>query len=70
MACFLVTAWEVFAKFEQKSIWECPVEFQDVLVLAPIRAERTDKVRIRVLFDFDDSFQVRTLSDSSLRLLS
>ena len=58
LACFLVTAWEAFAQFEEKTIWEVPVEFLDVQVFMPVQAERTAKVHLGVLFDFSNRFQV------------
>ena len=57
MSCFLVTAWEAFAAQEGKSIWQMPVEFMHIEVLQPVRAERTEKVRLSVLFDFSNKFQ-------------
>jgi len=57
MSCFLVTAWEAFAAHEGKTIWQMPVEFMHIEVLQPVRAERTEKVRLSVLFDFSSRFQ-------------
>ena len=57
LACFLVTAWEAFAKWEEKTIWECPVEFTNVSVYQPVQVERTAKVALNVIFDFSQNFQ-------------
>ena len=65
LSCFLVTAWEAFAKWEKKSIWERPVEFLDVSVFQPVKCERTDKVKLGVIFDFSNRFQARLRSFSS-----
>ena len=61
LSCFLVTAWEAFAKWEKKSIWERPVEFLDVSVFQPVKCERTDKVKLGVIFDFSNRFQAGLL---------
>ena len=58
LSCFLVTAWEGFAKFEHKTIWEVPVEFTNVSVYQPVQVERTAKVELGVIFDFSNRFQV------------
>ena len=68
LSCFLVTAWEAFAKWEKKSIWDYPVEFLDVSVYQPVRAERTEKVKLGVIFDFSNKFQASSLA-STLNLL-
>lgn len=62
LACFLVSAWDVLAEFEEKTIWDFPVEFLDVAVYQPVRVERTDKVVLGVLFDFKSRFQVQSQS--------
>lgn len=62
LSCFLVTAWEAFAQFEEKTIWQQPVEFSDVSVYMPVQAERTAKVILGVLFDFSNRFQVMAFS--------
>ena len=54
-----MTAWEAFAKWEEKTIWEMPVEFTDVSVYQPVQVERTSKVALNVIFDFNQRFQVR-----------
>ena len=61
LACFLVTAWEAFAKWEEKTIWECPVEFTNVSVYQPVQVERTAKVALNVIFNFSQEFQARPL---------
>lgn len=66
MSCFLVTAWEALAKFEKKSIWDYPVEFSKVTVYQPVRAERTEKVKLGVLFDFSSHFQVNEVPSRPL----
>lgn len=68
LACFLVTAWDVFAEFDKKTIWEYPVEFLDVQVFQPVRVERTDKVVLGVLFDFKSKFQVITAQPGCISL--
>ena len=64
LSCFLVTAWEAFAQWEEKTIWEMPVEFLNVRVHRPVQAERTAKVHLGVIFDFSNNFQVRADSGS------
>ena len=58
LACFLVTAWEAFSQWEDKTIWETPVEFTDVHVYMPASVDRTAKVELGVIFDFKNHFQV------------
>ena len=58
MSCFVVTAWEALAAQEGKTIWEMPVEWKHVEIHQPVRAERTEKVELGVLFDFNHTFQV------------
>ena len=58
LACFLVTAWEAFAQWEEKLIWDVPVEFTEVSVYMPVQVERTAKVQLDVIFDFSNRFQV------------
>ena len=65
MSCFLVTAWEAFAAQESKTIWQMPVEFMHIEVLQPVRAERTEKVKLSVLFDFSSKFQACPASCSN-----
>ena len=59
LSCFLVTAWEAFAQWEEKTIWEQPVEFLDVSVHMPVQAERTARVILGGIFDYSNHFQVR-----------
>ena len=59
LSCFLVTAWDVFAEFDKKTIWDYPVEFTNVSVYQPVQVERTEKVILGVLFDFKNQFSVR-----------
>ena len=61
MSCFVVTAWEAFAKQKEKSIWDCPVEFTDVHVFQPVSVKRGDKVLIQVAWDYSGNFQVPPL---------
>ena len=58
LSCFLVTAWDVFAEFDEKTIWEYPVEFTNVSVFQPVQVERTEKVILGVLFDYKNHFSV------------
>lgn len=58
LSSFLVTAWEAFARWEGKTIWEQPVEFLDMLVNTPIQVEKNGKVVVSCLIDFDNHFQV------------
>ena len=63
MSAFLVTAWEALAKeHEADSIWELPVEFNDVKILMPVPLEKGQKVVLEVRIDFSHRFQVITLS--------
>ena len=57
MACFLVTAWEAFAHLHGKTIWELPVEFTDVNVVQPVRADRDEDVTLWVITDNSNHFQ-------------
>lgn len=61
LSCFLVTAWDVFAEFEEKTIWDCPVEFTNVSVYQPVQVERTEKVVLGVLYDYKSQFSVSPL---------
>ena len=58
MSCFLVTAWEAFAKQHEKSIWDLPVEFSDVHVYQPVSVNRGDKVQLDVSWNFGGNWQV------------
>ena len=53
-----MTAWDVFAEFNEKTIWDCPVEFTNVSVYQPVQVERTEKVVLGVLFDYKSQFSV------------
>lgn len=58
MSAFLVTAWEALAKqHEADSIWDLPVEFNDVKMLMPVPFEKGQKVTLEVRIDFKNHFQ-------------
>ena len=58
MASFMVAAWECLAKGAGTNMWDFPVVFEDVLVLAPVRGERGDSVTLGVSLDQSNRFQV------------
>ena len=58
LSSFLVTAWEGRALWDEKPITEFPVEFLDVEVFQPVRAEKTEKVVLEVCYNFSNKFQV------------
>jgi len=60
MAAFMVSAWECLAKGAGASMWDFPVVFEDVLVLAPVRGERGVAVTLNVSLDKSQRFQVNT----------
>ncbi len=59
MASFMVAAWECLAKQHASNMWDFPVVFEEMLVLAPVRAERGDSVTLSVSIDKSHRFQVQ-----------